>query len=84
MTVLNSNVLPVEDSKFLRLANEQALSEAGYEVSVAGDGEEALEVANDKLPGIILLNMMLPKMGGTEVLKALKGNPATMNIPVSC
>jgi CheY-like chemotaxis protein len=81
VTVLNAKVL-VENSKFLRLANVQALSKAGYEVSVAGDGEEALKVANDKLPDIILLDMMLPKISWTEVLKALKGNPATINIPV--
>src|SRR5208283_374431 len=78
----NGKVLLVDDSKFLRMANERALSKAGYEVSTAGDGEEALRVANDKLPDIILLDMMLPKISGPEVLKALKGNPATMDIPV--
>jgi CheY-like chemotaxis protein len=41
-----------------------------------------LQVAKDKLPDIILLDMMLPKISGPEVLKALKANPATMNIPV--
>ena len=78
----NSKVLLVEDSKFLRMANERALSKAGFQVSTAADGEEALQVANDKLPDIILLDMMLPKISGPEVLKALKGNPATMDIPV--
>ncbi len=82
MAVLNSKVLLVEDSKFLRMANERALSKAGFVVSTAADGEEALRIANDKLPDIILLDMMLPKLSGTEVLKALKGNPATMDIPV--
>ena len=78
----NSKVLLVEDSKFLRMANERALSKAGFQVSTAADGEEALQVANDKLPDIILLDMMLPKISGPDVLKALKGNPATMDIPV--
>jgi CheY-like chemotaxis protein len=82
VTVLNSKVLLVEDSKFLRMANERALSKAGFQISTAADGEEALRVANDKLPDIILLDMMLPKISGTEVLKALKTNPATTNIPV--
>src|SRR5271157_927587 len=77
-----TKVLLVEDSKFLRVASERALSKAGYEVSTAADGAEALQVANDKLPDIILLDMMLPKISGTEVLKALKANPATMEIPV--
>jgi CheY-like chemotaxis protein len=58
------------------------LSKAGFQVSTAADGEEALQVANDKLPDIILLDMMLPKISGPDVLKALKGNPATMDIPV--
>ncbi len=79
---VNSKVLLVEDSKFLRMANERALSKAGFLVSTAADGEEALKVANDKLPDIILLDMMLPKISGPEVLKALKRNPATMDIPV--
>jgi CheY-like chemotaxis protein len=75
-------VLLVEDSKFLRLANQRALSRAGYEVCTAADGEEALKVAYQKLPDIILLDMLLPKLSGPEVLKALKANPATLHIPV--
>ncbi|MGO9268674.1 MAG: response regulator [Terriglobia bacterium] len=75
-------MLLVDDSKFLRMANERALSKAGFEVSTAADGEEALQVVNDKLPDIILLDMMLPKISGPDVLRALKANPATMNIPV--
>jgi CheY-like chemotaxis protein len=78
----HSKVLLVEDSKFLRIANERALAKAGYEVSTAADGEEALRVANDKRPDIILLDMLLPKLSGPEVLQALKSNPATLAIPV--
>jgi len=51
-------------------------------VSTAADGEEALRVANEKMPDIILLDMMLPKLSGPEVLRALKANPATSAIPV--
>ena len=82
MTVSKSKVLLVDDSKFLRMANDRALARAGYQVTTAADGEEALRVANDQLPDIILLDMMLPKISGPEVLKALKANPATMDIPV--
>ncbi len=82
MTVSNSKVLLVDDSKFLRMANERALARAGYQVTTAADGEEALRIANDKRPDIILLDMMLPRISGPEVLKALKANPATMDIPV--
>ena len=77
-----AKVLLVDDSKFLRLANERALQRAGYEVSTATDGEEALKVANDRLPDVILLDIMLPRLSGTEVLRALKANPATAAIPV--
>ncbi len=80
--VSNVRVLLVDDSKFLRMANERALARAGYEVSTASDGEEALRVAKEKLPDVILLDMMLPKLSGPEVLRALKSNPATTVIPV--
>jgi CheY-like chemotaxis protein len=79
---MSPKVLLVEDSKFLRMANQHALSSAGYQVTTAADGEEALRLANDQRPDIILLDMMLPKISGTEVLKALKANPATKDIPV--
>lgn len=82
MGVAKSKVLLVEDSKFLRVATERALSTAGFEVSIAADGEEALRLANDQRPDIILLDMMLPKISGPAVLKALKENPATRDIPV--
>ncbi len=82
MAVLKTKVLLVEDSKFLRVATERALSRAGFGVSAAADGEEALQFATDQLPDIILLDMMLPKISGPAVLKALKENPATMDIPV--
>jgi CheY-like chemotaxis protein len=75
-------ILLVEDSKFLRLATERALTRAGYEVSSAGDGERALHVAREKLPDLILLDMLLPKMSGPEVLTALKRDALTKAIPV--
>lgn len=82
LVAAHAKVLLVEDSKFLRLANERALHKAGYEVSTAADGEEALRVANEKLPDVILLDLMIPKLSGPEVLKALKASPATFGIPV--
>ena len=75
-------ILLVEDSKFLRLATERALARAGYAVSTAVDGEEAVESARQNLPDLILLDMLLPKMSGPDVLKALKKDPATTSIPV--
>ena len=77
-----TKILLVDDSKFLRLATERALARAGYEVSVAQDGENALEIAREKQPDVILLDMLLPKMSGPDVLKALKKDPATAGIAV--
>jgi len=77
-----TKILLVEDSRFLRLATERALAHAGYEVSSAGDGEEALRVARVKPPDVILLDMLLPKMSGLDVLKELKRDSMTRPIPV--
>jgi CheY-like chemotaxis protein len=79
---LMTKILLVEDSKFLRLATERSLARVGYEMSSAADGEEALLMAREKLPDLILLDMLLPKMSGPEVLKALKKDPLTRAIPV--
>jgi len=75
-------ILLVEDSKFLRLSTERALARAGYEVSSAADGEEALQMAREKVPDLIFLDMLLPKVSGPEVLIALKKDPMTKAIPV--
>jgi len=75
-------ILVVEDSKFLRVAVERALARANYTVICASDGEEALRFAREALPDAILLDMLLPKLSGQEVLKALKKDPATAAIPV--
>jgi len=77
-----TKILLVEDSKFLRLATERALARAGYSVSTAVDGEQAVIKARENLPDLILLDLLLPKVTGTDVLKALKKDPATTRIPV--
>lgn len=77
-----TKILLVDDSKFLRLATERALARAGYEVTTAPDGDDALKIAREKKPDLILLDMMLPKMSGPEVLKALKNDPSTAGIAV--
>ncbi|MFY9701711.1 MAG: response regulator [Terriglobales bacterium] len=82
MGVSKSKVLLVEDSKFLRVMTERVLSRAGFLVSTAADGEEALRIAKEQLPDIVLLDMMIPKISGPDVLKALKENPVTTHIPV--
>lgn len=77
-----TKILLVEDSKFLRISTERALVRAGYSVVTAADGQEALAVAQAEQPKIVLLDMLLPKMTGPDVLKLLKKNPATKDIAV--
>lgn len=75
-------ILLVEDSKPIRRENERALLKVGYDVVCAVDGESALRFARDEKPDLILLDMILPKMSGPEVLQHLKADAATAGIPV--
>ena len=77
-----ANVLVVDDDLTLRDMYQIRLEAEGYKVIVAGDGEEALEVIQKKKPDIILLDIMMPKMNGYDVLEKLKQNPETNSIPV--
>jgi twitching motility two-component system response regulator PilH len=75
-------ILLIEDSKFQRVANERALVKAGYDVIQAGDGAEGLRAARESIPDLIMLDMMLPKVSGLDVLRALKGDVLVKHIPV--
>jgi CheY-like chemotaxis protein len=75
-------ILVIEDSRFLRSAMERILAKAGYEVIGASDGQEGLRLAQETNPQIILLDMMLPTLEGTSVLRRLKAEPETRSIPV--
>jgi len=75
-------ILLIEDSKLMRIANSRALVKAGFEVISAGDGEEGLRRAREAIPDLILLDMLLPKITGLDVLKGLKSDARTKAIPV--
>ena len=75
-------VLLVEDDRFLRKAAEVALQRAGLIVTTADDGIAALRAVQDERPDVVLLDINMPRMHGFEVLRALKGDPATAGIPV--
>ena len=75
-------ILLAEDDRFLRKAAETALKRRGFTVIPAVDGEEALRLARAEAPDLVLLDMIMPKMQGFEVLRSLKGDPATAAIPV--
>ena len=75
-------ILLVEDSKPIQQENEAALIKAGYNVICAEDGESALQMAREHNPDLVLLDMILPKLTGPEVLRRLKSEAKTSNIPV--
>ena len=75
-------LLLVDDSKAIRMANQRALEQVGYEVLCAEDGEAALKIAQSQPVDLILLDVMLPKTGGLQVLERLKSEAKTAAIPV--
>jgi len=75
-------ILFIEDESSLQKALGDILRENNYEVISALDGEIGLRLAKSEKPDLILLDIILPKMNGIEVLKALKENPETKNISV--
>ena len=80
--LLKMMILLVEDSRFMRIASERALVKAGYDVVSVVDGEAALRMARERIPDLILLDMMLPTLDGLGVLRALKHDSRTADIPV--
>ena len=75
-------ILVVDDSRLQRIAIERALSKKRHEVISVADGREGLLLARAELPSLILLDMMLPGLDGTCMLKALTQDPLTASIPV--
>jgi CheY-like chemotaxis protein len=82
MNPVGAKVLLVEDDRFLRRAAEATLRKGGFAVTVAVDGEEALNLVRTVSPDIILLDLIMPKIQGFEVLRRLKEDPDTRDIPV--
>lgn len=76
------NILLVEDDEFLAGMYVAKLDLEGFKVSLANDGEKGLKLATEEKPDIILLDIILPKMSGFDVLKDLKDDPQTKDIPV--
>lgn len=74
---LGRTVLLVEDSEPIRHAFTLLLEDAGYTVLGTGSGREALDLAGLHLPDAVLLDMGLPDIGGLEVVRRLKAEPAT-------
>lgn len=78
----NAIMLIVEDDEVLLRALYLKFVDAGYTISSATDGETAVKVAQRVTPDVVLLDLILPKMDGFEVLRILKSDPKTKKIPV--
>ncbi len=75
-------LLIVEDDPLMARMYQKIFTFEGYDVDVAHDGEEGLEKARQGKPTLVLLDIMMPKMNGMEVLQKLKVDPDTKAIPV--
>lgn len=75
-------VLVVEDDRFLVKAYEAKLKGEGFDVAVAHDGVEAMDYLAKQKPGIVLLDLIMPRMDGFDVLEAMKKQSDLKKIPV--
>ena len=79
---MRPKILVVDDEPEAVELLEFNLRQAGYEVVAAADGAEALKKARAVLPGLVVLDLMLPEVDGLEVCKMLRRDPATTSIPI--
>ncbi|MDO9247140.1 MAG: phosphate regulon transcriptional regulator PhoB, partial [Phenylobacterium sp.] len=75
-------ILVVEDEDALSTLLQYNLEKEGYDVAVAMDGEEALTQVSERLPDLVVLDWMLPKVSGIEVCRRLRQRSETRNIPI--
>ena len=82
MVDLKAKILIVEDDPLMSRLYSKVFTIEGYDVRTAPDGEEGLSEVHKDVPTIMLLDVMMPKMNGLELLEKLKADPATKKIPV--
>jgi len=82
MEAMRERILVVEDEKDVREMIRLNLKAAGFDVVEASNGAEALALAKNDPPKVIILDLMMPEMSGIEFCRALRRNPATSRIPV--
>jgi two-component system, OmpR family, phosphate regulon response regulator PhoB len=79
---MDPHILVVEDEDALSTLLQYNLEKEGYQVSVAADGEEALMLADEATPDLVLVDWMLPKLSGIEVCRRLRNRSETRNVPI--
>ena len=77
-----SNILIVDDDDSIRSLLNQELGDAGYNITQASNGKEALNCVRNQKPDLIILDIMMPEMNGFDVAAVLKNDPQTMDIPI--
>ncbi len=78
----DKSVLVVDDDSNIRSLLQQELTEAGHIVRLAEDGRKALALIREEIPGLVILDVMMPEMNGFDVAAVLKNDPGTMDIPI--
>jgi two-component system, OmpR family, phosphate regulon response regulator PhoB len=79
---MKATILVVDDEQDILAMVKSNLGKAGYNVITARDGEEAISIAREESPDLMVLDVMLPSVSGLEVCRTLKGNPRTAKMPV--
>ncbi|MBN1870132.1 MAG: response regulator [Candidatus Omnitrophica bacterium] len=82
MTQKKKTILVVDDSPVMQRLTEKKLMNDNFKVYAAYDAEECLREAKDKLPDLILMDVILPDRNGKEVVRQLKADPETAKIPI--
>jgi two-component system, OmpR family, phosphate regulon response regulator PhoB len=77
-----ARILVIEDEADIQQVLDYNLREKGHKVFIAGRGDEGLRIAREKRPDLVLLDLMLPDIPGTEICKTLKTDPATRTMQV--
>lgn len=72
---MSKRILLVDDEPSILLSLEFLMEQEGYNVQTATDGDEALQAVSEKLPDLILLDIMMPKRDGFEVCQTIRANP---------
>jgi CheY-like chemotaxis protein len=79
---LMKKILLIEDEEIMIDILQRKLSKEGYEVSKAVDGKEGLEIMKEVKPDLVLLDIVMPKMGGFEVMEAMAKDSSLKRIPI--
>lgn len=75
-------ILLVDDSKTVLMMEQMILNKAAYEIVIANDGRQAIAKANSERPDLILMDVMMPEMGGFEACAQLRSVETTRGIPI--